>query len=107
MPSSGSAADKLGNRYEGLWAIDKLLEIVSGTANSFALEPLDTDESRGVEFVVGLLDGTAEYWSIKRQTMKAAGWTLSALATKDDRGRTIIGDLKGHLDSSGSRFCCK
>ncbi len=95
MPVSGGSADKLGNRYEALWAIDQLLQIVDGAARELTLEPLDPDESRGVELVVVDADDTSCYWSVKRQTTKAAGWTLSALCAKDDRGRTILGDLLG------------
>lgn len=32
MPASGGAADKFGNRYEALWAMDQLLQILDGTA---------------------------------------------------------------------------
>jgi len=98
MPASGGATDKLGNRYELLWAIDQLLLIVDGAARYITLEPLDPDESRGVEFVVDRADGTVEYWSVKRQTTKAAGWTLTLLAAKDERGRTILGDLLAHVE---------
>ncbi len=98
MPVSGGAADKLGNRYEALWAIDQLLRIVNGAAHWLTLEPLDPNEARGIEFVVGCPEGITEYWSVKRQTTKAAGWTLALLASKDDRGRTILSDLLEHVE---------
>ena len=98
MPTSGGAADKLGNRYEALWAIDQLLRIVDGQADRLTPEPLDSDESRGIEFTVVAANGTVEYWSVKRQTTKAAGWTLAQLAARDDRGRTILGDLLAHVE---------
>ena len=97
MPASGGAADKLGNRYEALWVLDQLLRIVDGAARQLTYEPLDPDESRGIEFAVLKADGTTDYWSVKRQTTRAAGWTLALLADPDDRGRSILGDLMGHL----------
>ena len=93
MPVAGGSSDKFGNAYEGLWAIDQLMRIVDGAATEFVLEPLDPDESRGIEFRVTLPDRSSEYWSIKRQTTKAAGWTLALLATKDEHGRAILVDL--------------
>ncbi|MBU0679172.1 MAG: hypothetical protein KJ626_13795, partial [Verrucomicrobia bacterium] len=102
MPVSGGASDKLGNRYEALWAIDQILQIVDGSALRLTLEPLDPDESRGIEFKVAKADGTTEYWSVKRQTTKAAGWTIALLASKDDHGRTILGDLLEHVKQNAT-----
>lgn len=98
MPASGGSADKLGNRYEALWAVDQLLGIVDGAVLHLTLEPLDPDQSRGIEFIVAIADGATEYWSVKRQTTKAAGWTLARLAEKDDRGRSILADLLQHVE---------
>lgn len=98
MPLAGGSADKLGNRYEALWAIDQLLAVIDGTAATLTLEPIEADESRGIEFIVAFADGTSEYWSVKRQTTKAAGWTLAILNAKDDRGRSVLGDLLAHVE---------
>jgi len=98
MPTSGGTADKLGNRYETLWATDQLLQIVDGAAIQLISEDLDLDESRGVEFSVAIADGSTEYWSVKRQTTRASGWTLTLLAGKDDRGRSILGDMLQHVE---------
>jgi len=105
MPTSGGAADKLGNRYEVLWALDQLLRIVDGAARSLTSELLNPHESGGVEFVVTNTDGTIDYWSVKRQTTKAAGWALEQLAAKDDRGRTILSGLLEHVERSRARGC--
>jgi hypothetical protein len=96
MPSRGGTADKFGNRYEALWAIDQLLRIVDGEADILTLEPLDDVESRGIEFTV-LDQGHKQYWSVKRQTSKAAGWTLALLTAEDETARTILGDLFSHI----------
>ena len=97
MPVSGGSADKLGNRYETLWALDQLLRVVDGTALCLTLEPLSIHESKGIEFTVANSDATTEFWSVKRQTTRAQGWTLPALVTKDEHGRTILGDLLAHV----------
>jgi hypothetical protein len=102
MPTPGGTADKIGNRYEALWAIDQLLRIVGGAAYQLTLEPLDRDESRGIEFAVSDADGSAHYWSVKRQTTRAAGWTLAILAGTDDRGRSILADLVSHVERDAS-----
>jgi hypothetical protein len=104
MPVSGGAADKLGNRYETSWAIDQLLRIVDGSAHHLILEPLDQDEARGVEFVVYTDGNTKEYWSVKSQTTKAEGWTLSILTSQDKSGRTILGDLLRHVEMEPSSY---
>jgi hypothetical protein len=96
MPTSGGAADKLGNQYETLWAIDQLMRIVDGEADRLTPEPHDPDESRGIEFIVDV-GATHEYWSVKRQTAEAAGWTLARLARKE-RGRSILSDLLRHTE---------
>lgn len=98
MPIPGGTSDKFGNRYEALWAIDQLLRIVEGDSQSLILEPIDPEESRGIEFYVTNLDGTFAYWSVKRQTTKAAGWTMSLLATPDPGGRSILKDLLDHVE---------
>lgn len=103
MPASGGATDKIGNRYETLWAIDQLLRIVSGDAQSLTLEALELDESTGVEFSVSV-NSCKEFWSVKRQTAHAAGWTLALLSARDRTGRSILGDLLGHVEpNAGAR----
>lgn len=102
MPTGGGASDKLGNRYETLWTVDQLLRVVHGDASELTLEPIDVDESRGIEFRVVSADGTVAYWSVKRQTTKAAGWTLAVLAAQDNRGRSILGDLLGHVEQDAT-----
>jgi hypothetical protein len=98
MPTHAGTADKFGNRYEALWAIDCLLTIVDGRATNLKLEPIEKDESRGIEFYYTLNDGTREYWSVKRQTARASGWTLNLLTEKDEGGRSILKDLASHVD---------
>jgi hypothetical protein len=97
MPVSGGATDKFGNWYEALWAIDQLLRIVDADATSLILEPLGSTESKGIEFTVSHADGSRDYWSVKRQTTKIAGWTVALLTAEDENGRSILGDLFLHI----------
>jgi hypothetical protein len=99
MPIRGGTSDKLGNRYELLWAFDQLLKILDGRAIDFTLEPINSEESQGIEFKVTNADGTVDYWSVKRQTTQA-GWTLALLTANDNRGRSIFGDLVAHVQRS-------
>jgi len=104
MPIPGGTSDKLGNRYETLWATDQLLRIVEGAAQSLVLEPIDTDESRGIEFYITESSGSVFYWSVKRQTTRAAGWTIPLLVTQDSRGRSIVKDLLAHVERNPSHL---
>ena len=99
MPTHGGTSDKFGNRYEFLWAVDQLLRILEGKALDFTLEPISSEESKGIEFKVSNADGTVDYWSVKRQTTQA-GWTLALLTATGDSGRSILGDLIGHVRRS-------
>jgi hypothetical protein len=97
MPTKGGAAGKFGDQYEALWTVDAALRVVVGKAESITYESLDPDASRGVEFNV-LTEGHVEFWSLKRQTTAAAGWTLATLVKPDDGGRSILGDLVAHVE---------
>ena len=66
MPRSGGEADKLGNRYEGLWTVDAALDLVDGDCIDLTVEAVG-DEAAGVEFVRTSRSGVIEYHSIKRQ----------------------------------------
>lgn len=100
MPRSGGDSSKLGNRYEGLWTVRNLIDVLSGDA--VALLPESYEEALGVEFVKTLPDGLEEFHSVKRQR-DGAGWTLNALAKLDDRGRSVLKDLFDKLRADNSR----
>ncbi len=102
MPVSGGASGKEGDWYELLWAADRLLNIIDGQSVSLTLEELDIEGARGVEFRLVNRDNTVEYWSIKRQTTTAAGWTLATLTARNDHGRSILGDLLTHVERDPS-----
>ena len=100
MPRTGGDSDKLGNRYEGWWTVHNLLDVLAGDA--VALEPESYEESKGIEFIKTLGDGTQEFHSVKRQRT-GSGWTLSALTGLDERGRSVLKDLFEKLETDQSR----
>lgn len=100
MPRTGGESDKLGNRYEGLWTVHNLIDVLAGDA--VALQPEAYEEPIGVEFLKTLKDGSEEFHSVKRQRA-GSGWTLSALVRLDQRGRSVLTDLFDKLNSSTRR----
>jgi hypothetical protein len=100
MPRAGGESDKLGNRYEGLWTVYNLLDVLAGDA--VALEPEAYEESKGIEFIKTKRDNSQEFHSVKRQRA-GAGWTLSALTGLDERGRSVLKDLFDKLEADSSR----
>jgi len=77
MPLSGGASDKIGNRYEGLWTVLCITEIMDGQVNMIRLEPPGV-EGEGVEFWLQKGDNR-EYHQVKRQNTLGK-WTISKLS---------------------------
>src|SRR5258708_31605057 len=100
MPRAGGESDKLGNRYEGWWTVHNLLDVLAGDAMS--LEPEAYEESKGVEFIKTLGDGTQEFHSVKRQR-PGPGGTLNALTSLDEGGRSVLKDLFEKLEKASAR----
>jgi hypothetical protein len=76
MPLPGGATDKFGNRYEGIWTVKSMGEILSGRALTIRLEPLGP-EGEGVEFWLQRTVDKREYHQVKRQHSGEGRWTLS------------------------------
>ncbi len=91
MPRPGGEADKLGNRYEGLWTVNLLLDLLNGEASEITVEPFGSDAT-GVELVLALPDGSREFHSLKRQRAHSE-WRLADLCRPSSTGRSILGDL--------------
>src|SRR5258708_36375161 len=104
MPRPGGESDKLGNRYEGIWTIGRLLELASGQSAYVTVEPIN--DEIGIEFIVKHNDSAVEFHSVKRQRAKGE-WSIAALSTKDTKtGRSIFTDLFGKLSTNeGARVC--
>ena len=91
MPRTGGEADKLGNRYEGLWTVYAVLDLLDGDYTEMVVEPIG-EEADGIEFVATTASGELEYHSIKRQQSEG-NWRISRLAKTTPSGRSILGDL--------------
>ena len=95
MPRPGGEADKLGNRYEGLWTVDAALDLIDGEYTDLTFEAVG-DEAAGVEFVRTTRSGTREYHSVKRQHARG-NWTLALLKSEG-----VLHDL---VAKTGSDSC--
>ena len=92
MPRPGGEADKFGNRYESLWVVDAVLDVIEGEYVTLVAEAIG-DEDAGVEFYRTNSLNVREYHSIKRQHSRG-NWTVSRLTQGDpSSGRSILGDL--------------
>jgi hypothetical protein len=74
----GGRADKLGNRYERLWAVQQLLLTLSGEVQSVQVEPPESD-AHGVDVVVVRANGVREGHQCKRENGSDGKWTIGAL----------------------------
>ena len=102
MPRPGGESGKLGDRYEAVWTVDSLLDVLSGDALSIVVEPFEQAESLGIEFKKELAEGT-EFHSAKRQTTGQL-WSIADLMRVGDNGRSVLGDLLSKLEQfPGSR----
>ena len=90
MPLAAGQSDKLGNRYEGVWTVDNLLDVLTGEALSLTVEPVGKD-SHGIEFIKIRADGCQEFHSAKRQTTGNL-WSLYDL-TEGDPHDSVLGPL--------------
>ena len=97
MPLSGGAADKFGNRYEGRWTVYSMLRVLSEEAVSISLEVAGTP-GEGVEFALGLSDGTTEFHQVKRQNGGQGPWSLRNLAAVN-----VLPTFKSKLNTNDSR----
>lgn len=72
----GGIADKLGNRFEAKWAVQKLLEVFLGRAKSLRFESIDPVD-HGVEFSL-TRDNHTEWHQTKRKEV-SGNWTVRRL----------------------------
>jgi len=96
MPRPGGESGKLGDRYEAIWTVDSLLDVLVGEALGIVVEPFDSSESLGTEFKKELAAG-AEFHSAKRQTTSQL-WSIAELMRLGDSGRSVLGDLFSKLE---------
>ena len=77
MPLPGGPTDKFGNRYEGRWTVNCMVDVMDEQADSIRLEPPGV-EGEGVEFWIQRGD-VREYHQVKRQHSASGRWTLKDL----------------------------
>lgn len=86
---AGGEADKFGLRYEGIWTVYHVLQVLDGSADSISVErPGELGE--GVEFVVRRGSST-EVHQVKLQDGSNASWTPMGLQAKG-----ILASAKSH-----------
>jgi hypothetical protein len=95
MPLSGGATDKFGNRYEGLWTVDCMIDVMDEEASSIRLEP-PGEQGEGVEFWLNRND-LREYHQVKRQNTQGR-WSISDLVNKQ-----ILANFYQKLHQSNSK----
>ena len=87
----GGYADKLGNRYEGLWVARQMLLLLSERLTSISLESVGDDET-GVDLWITRLDGTREAQQCKAENGTKFNWSLNDL-----NSRGVLAHLKMQL----------
>ncbi len=98
MPLRGGEADKVGNRYEFIWTVLCMTEIMNERADSMRLEPVGF-EGIGAEF--WLQKGEKkEYHQVKRQNGGKGYWSLSDL-----EGYKILTRFAEKLQLSENNYC--
>lgn len=78
MASAGGYIEKLGNRYEGLWVVRQMLEVLRGELLSVGIEAIGDDE-QGVDSWIEFLDKHREAQQCKRQNGISAQWSFADL----------------------------
>src|SRR5205823_4050693 len=73
----GGPADKIGNRYELLWTVGRMAEVLDERATSIRLEP-PGPEGEGVEFWLQRAEGV-QYEQVKIQHGGTGRWSLGDL----------------------------
>ena len=96
MPRPGGESGKLGDRYEAVWTVDSLLDVLVGESLSITVEPFDRSESLGIEFKMEQ-ENAVEFHSAKRQTTGQL-WSIADLMRNGDNGRSVLGDLLSKLE---------
>lgn len=96
MPLTGGATDKLGGRYETLWTVFCMLDIIDNSADTLRLEP-PGKEGEGIEFWISR-GGVREYHQVKRQHGAEGRWTLKELG-----GRTVLSAFWDKLNNPAAR----
>ena len=90
-------SDKFGNRYETQYVIYQLLHIIQGRIEYLICEPIG-DEEKGVDLVIGNLNGSKDYQQCKVRNGSQEAWNFSTA-----NSHSIFSDWLKHL--SGNQSC--
>ena len=77
-PRRGGEADKVGNRFEGRWAVRHMLEVLAESAESMVVEEVG-EPGEGIEFSVVRPGATVEAHQVKRQPGNSNSWSITTL----------------------------
>ncbi len=95
----GGVAEKLGNRYEGLWVAKKLIELLNEKIKSVTVELIGPNE-KGVDLLVVSNDGTQKFQQCKGRYGSNKSWNISGLKFKG-----ILSSMRSHLSRDpGAEF---
>ena len=81
--TSGGYADKKGNQYELIWAINYALMCIQDERRSITYEDLNSRLAEGSEFTYVDEHGAVHVFQIKRQNGISDKWTINDLKEKD------------------------
>ena len=103
MTLPGGPANKLGNRYEKLWTVSQLVQVLMGNAESLRIEVPGIDKA---EFVVNT--GQRKELHQAKRTHPSGKWSIASLTSaKDPLLQTVGEELDGNQDrfifASGSQ----
>ena len=90
----GGYADKLGNRYEGRWAVRQLLCVLNETLRSVVVEAIGDDQN-GVDLCVELPTGVHRAQQCKIRNVSNDKWTIADLGR-----RGVLSAMKMFLDKT-------
>src|SRR4029077_9704072 len=96
MTLPGGPADKLGNRYEKLWTISEIVQMMMGFSDSIRIEDPAVQKA---EFVV--TKGRRREFHQTKRANPSGKWSLAALAAKDTALIQAIGSI---LSGNQNRF---
>ena len=96
MPLPGGAADKLGNRYELLWTVRCMAEVLAGKADTIRTRASGRRRT-GVEFVL-TKDGRSEYHQVKGQQAGKGRWSIADLSG-------VLTNFQIHLEGEPNAIC--
>src|SRR3954471_20819898 len=89
---AGGYANAWSMRFQDLWAVRQLLQVLAEELRSVRIEPAGL-EGEGVDLIVTLRDGATEYQQCKR-SRHAGKWSIKALENEG-----VISAIRNHLQT--------